>query len=83
MQSSKDYDDAKTALNRLGSENAALRQDNEGLHSRVKQAERDALGPRAAKDEVCAKLYAENERLKAELQSYASSQGTSREQTEK
>ena len=54
-------------------ENYDLRRRNEELTSRAEQAERDEVGmreqgPQSVKDKMFQDLYAETERLKAELQ---------------
>ena len=82
-QRPNDVDSAEVALKKMkvenevvSRENYALRRRNEELTSRAEQAERDAerdavgmreQGPQAVKDQISANLYAENQRLKAEL----------------
>lgn len=90
MQNSRDADDAVTAINKvavenefLSDENRTLKRKNEQLESRAERAEREALGmreqgPQAAKDEVVAQLYAENERLRAACSSVAAQDASPR-----
>jgi hypothetical protein len=89
---SREFDDAETAIQKIGSENALLNTENASLRRKLtslsEQAERDALGmkeqgPQAAKDELCARVYAENKRMKAKLESATSSQGLSHQLLER
>lgn len=71
----------------LNEENATLRKQTELLSLQVEKAKRESLGmreqgPRAAVDEVCVQLKAENIRLKEECQKLLSSQDINSEHME-
>ena len=78
LQDSRDIEDATTALNKVAQENKFLcdkvdtmRREKEELQLRAEQMERESLGmreqgPQAARDEIAARLLAENKRLGAE-----------------
>ena len=91
-QNSREFEDAEKALQKIGSENEFLSSENASLRDQVsslsEQAKRGALGmreqgPQAAKDEMYARLLAENRRLKAKYESDMSPQGTSQQKIER
>ena len=92
IQNSREFEDAENALQKIGSENELLSSENASLRDQVsslsEQAERGVLGmreqgPQAAKDEMCARLQAENRRLKAKYESDMLLQDPSQQQMER